>query len=122
MFLRWCWREKVEISYLTGCIGFRQDLRIVRDDFVGPFRDSGDLLVIIPVDLPAILLECILHSPDPFKLGLVGRWFAASALVAVPTSTRVSVRMLDTDMGFSREDIFMMKSRFSSVSTISPKT
>lgn len=99
VFLRWCWREKVEIPYLTGCIGFRHDLRIVRDDFVVPFHDSGNLLVIIPVDLPAILLERILHSPDPFKLGLVGRWFAASALVAVPTSTRVRVRMLDTDKG-----------------------
>lgn len=58
--------------------------------------------MIIPVDLPAILLECVLHSSDPFKLGLAGRWFAASALVAVPTSTRVSVRMLDADKGFSR--------------------
>ena len=91
--------EKKLIPYLTGCIGFRHDLRIVRDDFVVPFHDSGNLLVIIPVDLPAILLEHILHSPDPFKLGLVGRWFAVSALVAVPTSTRVRVKMLDTDKG-----------------------
>lgn len=71
--------RKVEILYLAGCIRFRKASRIVRDDFVEPFHDSGDLLVIIPVDRPAILLECIQHPPDPFKLGLVGRWFAAPA-------------------------------------------
>lgn len=53
--------------------------------------------MIIPVDLPTILLECILRSPNPFKFGLVGRWFAASALVAVLKSARVSLEMFDTD-------------------------
>lgn len=91
--------RKVEILYLAGYIRFRKDSRIIRDDFVEPFRDSGDLLVIIPVDLPAILLERILGSLDPFKLGLMGRRFTAPALVAVLTSARVSMEMLDTNDG-----------------------
>ena len=67
--------------------------------FIEPFHDSEDLFVIISVNLPAILLECILRSPNPFKLGLVGRWFAASARLLYFKPARVRVKMLDTDKG-----------------------